>query len=315
MAKAKEPITPFWTEPLNDQPLEDKKVRLKEVSSFWKSPCSYFAQRRLLLATYEENKLLPVNERLEGCPLKDSHIKRKLISQYMETQSLRNAYERLKYENLLPPGKIGEALYGSILNEIMLMIQRTTPDFEDYEPETSKSGTIGEFDLEGRIGPFFGKSIYHFQSSKLKGKHCMEGLILHLFSNAFGPFSGQTETVVGATDESLKFAPIDPSKAEESLGVLLNLYWYGLNQPLPFFPNASLAWLRQTIKHRNKKPAKNALDPVDSARKNWLEKMGGEGTEFATGLFFANDPWELEQTLEINQKVMSIIDETGDFIP
>ena len=234
MAKAKEPITPFWTEPLNDQPLEDKKVRLKEVSSFWKSPCSYFAQRRLLLATYEENKLLPVNERLEGCPLKDSHIKRKLISQYMETQSLRNAYERLKYENLLPPGKIGEALYGSILNEIMLMIQRTTPDFEDYEPETSKSGTIGEFDLEGRIGPFFGKSIYHFQSSKLKGKHCMEGLILHLFSNAFGPFSGQTETVVGATDESLKFAPIDPSKAEESLGVLLNLYWYGLNQPLPF---------------------------------------------------------------------------------
>ena len=42
--------------------------------------------------------------------------------------------------------------------------------------------------------------------------------------------------------------------------------------------------------------------------------MGGEGTEFSTELIYQENPWDLPETLELNELVMGFIDELGEFI-
>ena len=142
----------------------------------------------------------------------------------------------------------------------------------------------------------------------------MEGFILHLFHNLYGPAPGKSKTVVAGIDKSISFAPVSLNRGEEILAQLLEFYFKGLAEPLPFFPNASLAWLEQTIKHESTKKRKNSLEPIDCARKNWENDRGGEGNEFATELIYSKDPWELPGTIELNETVMGFMHELGEFV-
>ena len=69
----------------------------------------------------------------------------------------------------------------------------------------------------------------------MKGKFCMEGLVQHLFNNAFSPFKGRVTTVVGATDKSFRFFPLDETTSKNHLYKLIELYNCGITNPLPFF--------------------------------------------------------------------------------
>ena len=95
---------------------------------------------------------------------------------------------------------------------------------------------------------------------------------------------------------------------------MIGFFKEGIQKPIPFFANASMAWLEQTVNHRTQKARSNSLHPIDFAKKNWINEKGGEGHEFATRLFFKNNPWDLKQTQEINETVMGFVDEIGEFV-
>jgi exodeoxyribonuclease V gamma subunit len=168
--------------------------------------------------------------------------------------------------------------------------------------------------VEGECGQLFKNTLAMIYPSKLKGRHCMDGLIRHLWANAYGPFAGNVETVVAGLDQSLILKPREPAQCISQVSKLIELFREGLTRPLPFFPNASLAWLVQTKKHEEKKPKANAKTPNACAQDSWNSDQGGEGKEFAANLCFSDDPWELEETKQINKTIMEFLDEGGSFI-
>ena len=115
-------------------------------------------------------------------------------------------------------------------------------------------------------------------------------------------------------DQSLILEPREPAQCIGQVSKLIELFREGLTRPLPFFPNASLAWLVQTKKHAEKTPKANAKSPHACAQDLWNSDRGGEGGEFATKLCFPDDPWELEETKEINKSIMEFLGEGGSFI-
>ena len=142
----------------------------------------------------------------------------------------------------------------------------------------------------------------------------MDGLVRHLWENAFGPQAGNVETSVCAVDQTLILKPQASSDCCEQMDTLLGLFEEGMTRPLPFFPNSSLAWLAQTQKQKNKKPRYNAKTPKDMAQDNWNNNRGGEGSEFANKLCFPEDPWEEAETTELNELLMGLMDELGTFL-
>jgi len=316
IALSKEPKFPgeFCPKKLENVSVGSQVVSLKDLAFFWKSPCKYFLENVLLTTTREEKALLPENERLGNSPLQDSSIKRDLITRFLDGENLQNAYQDLRKKNLLPPGQIGKALYASLVGELRGIFDRSPPDFERKTDKTPLDITLHGLNIKGDLGPFYDNTFFLLQGSKLKGKHCIEGFIFHIINNIYGPAPGNSKTLIGGIDKSFQFKSISPNQGQVILSRMIGFFKEGIQKPIPFFANASMAWLEQTVNHRTQKARSNSLHPIDFAKKNWINEKGGEGHEFATRLFFKNNPWDLKQTQEINETVMGFVDEIGEFV-
>ena len=82
-----------------------------------------------------------------------------------------------------------------------------------------------------------------------------------------------------------------------------------------FFPNSSLAWLEQTINHRKRKPTQRSNSPLTCAQIRWSKNSGGEKYDFANKLLYQDDPWQNENTANLNDTIMGLVDELGEFLP
>lgn len=331
LAKPREEQPSFCPEPIVRASEGTETIQLEDLVAFWKGPCAYLLKREFLISTWEEESLLPENERLDACPRKDSSIKTRMIARLTgnesgiagenagldladEEKNGGSLFEDLRREGLLPPGNLGQALNSSLEGEVRVILKRTPIDFKQSDPSVFLTKMVDAVQVEGESGQLFANTLAMIYPSKLKGKHCMEGLIRHLWANAYGPSAGNVETVVAGLDQSLIFEPREPAQCISQISKLIELFREGLVRPLPFFPNASLAWLIQTKKHEEKKPRANAKSPTACARDSWNSDQGGEGKEFATNLCFPDDPWELEETKQTNKTIMEFLGEGGSFI-
>jgi exodeoxyribonuclease V gamma subunit len=314
LTKPREEHPPFCPKPIVRTEQMSATIQLEDLVSFWKGPCSHLLKREFLVSTWEEESLLPENERLDACPRKDSSIKTRMIARLTsQGQTEGSLFEDLRKEGLLPSGNLGLALNSSLEGEVRVILRRTPIDFDQASPSVFLTKNLGPFQVEGESGRLFENTLALIHPSKLKGKQCMEGMIRHLWANAYGPSAGTVKTIVAGLDQTMILSPRDPAQCIEQLVKLHELFQEGLTRPLPFFPNASLAWLIQTDKHRQKKPRTNAKSPNACAQDSWNSDRGGEGKEFATSLCFPEDPWELDETKQLNELVMGFLGEGGSF--
>jgi exodeoxyribonuclease V gamma subunit len=94
--------------------------------------------------------------------------------------------------------------------------------------------------------------------------------------------------------------------AESHLRLLLDRYWQGLSEPLPFFPATSFAWTK--AQHRGK-------DPHEAARQKWEPgfNSSGEGSEPAYRLCFPQDRFAASQAFaELAALFIPILEDLED---
>ena len=102
---------------------------------------------------------------------------------------------------------------------------------------------IENFEIEGKSCPLFDNTQVLFYPSKLKGKNCMEGLVQHLWINSSKEHAGRIQTLISGQDSGLLISKRDAETCRKQLFELINLFFDGLDRPLPFFPNSSFTWL------------------------------------------------------------------------
>ena len=310
-------------------PVQDEgsnRIQLNDLINFWKGPCTYFVKNRLNISTWDDESLLPEHERLDLCPIKDSAIKSRMIDRIIDTPEKRDLigqgfsvenkklHQELIKAGLLPHGTLGDALNASFQGEVQVILNRVPINFNQPSNLFSSVVEIDNIQLEGTCRSIFGDTQGLFFSSKLKGKHCMEGLIRHLWLNSSEEFTGNIKTIIAGKDKSYLLEKRASHQCILQLEKLIELYKQGRNRPLPFFPNSSIHWLDQTQKHKITKPKANAKSPLGCAQSDWNKEQGGEGHEFANQLCYPQDPWENEDTIEMNELIMNILDEEGMFI-
>jgi len=295
---------------------QESPIRLRDLVEFWQNPSAYFIARRIGICIWDQENLLPENERLDASPLEDSKLKNSILNivSEAETSSFNkdDNFEKARKEGLLLPGQLGTSLYSSLHAEVSMLFARSGEDFSLPPKTQSSRGIIRGYEIEGKITAINNKQLI-LSSSKLKGKHCMEGLILHLFANLFGQPEGAFETMICATDRSYILKPPQGNACLEALEDLVNLFAKGRKKPIPFFPNCTLAWMTQAAKlsEENSRARKSELS---CAYQSWSSEFGGEGKEFSNKICFPKNPWKLEETIELNKLVVSHFSKLGGVI-
>ena len=315
MLPKKDP-TPFVSKGLEDLTEDhDSSIGLRDLVKFWQNPSAYFISRQIGICIWDQENLLPENERLDASPLEDSRLKNIILNNASEaeTSSFNEDinFEKARKEGLLLPGQLGASLYSSLHAEVRALLARSGEDFSQPPKTQSSRGIISGYEVEGKITAINNKQLI-LSSSKLKGKHCMEGLVLHLFANLFGQPKGVFETIICATDRTYILKPPEGDACMEALEDLVKLFVEGRKKPIPFFPNCTLAWMTQAAKlsEENSRARKSELS---CAYQSWSSEFGGEGKEFSNKICFPQNPWKLDETIELNKLVVSHFNKLGGF--
>jgi exodeoxyribonuclease V gamma subunit len=170
---------------------------------------------------------------------------------------------------VLPHGSVGKAAFAKLLGEVEAVAARLPPTAGQEPVGREGELALADFVLSGRaeVIPELGQLRYRF--GVVRAVDLIDGWLHHLFLQALPPGASPVGTMLVGTDKVFSFAPVaDP---QGCLTGLLDLYWRGLHQPLPFFP--------ETSREYQERVGRGESQPEALARA--LVKW--EGSEHATG--------------------------------
>lgn len=139
--------------------------------------------------------------------------------------------------------------------------------------------------MKGRIDGIYPHCLVQYRYARAKAKDYVTLWIKHLFFNVSEGHEETGESILIAADGTWRYSPVD--SAMKILEQLANLFLDGLEKPLPFFPETSLAYARATIQSK-----KDQVYAKEKARERWVGNEfnpgSGEGEDDYYQLAFGN---------------------------
>ncbi|MGB8355026.1 MAG: exodeoxyribonuclease V subunit gamma [Chthoniobacteraceae bacterium] len=249
-------------ERLPEPGVEMREVELGGLIQFFANPCKYLVRKRLGINLDLDEGMLEDSEPfvLEG--LGKYQLKQELVTGALEKYSA--TVEQFAARGVLPQGELGAAHFNTVSRAATAFSKRLMPELRGEEPgdPLAVDLQLGVFSLTGRIESIYGERVVHFRCATLKPKDRLRAWISHLARCAVQPGVAHEMVLVGE-DEGVKFSRV--ANAAELLGGLLEIYWQGLMQSAPFFPEISHAYADGVVN-----PSTRArTSPMQKARNAW----------------------------------------------
>ncbi len=262
---------PFLSAPLSAPGPEWRRIDLADLVSFFRHPAKYFVTRRLAARLSDPDALL------EDCePMSLAGLERWQVQQNL-TEVCRSGADReahllaVRATGVLPAGYAGDAALYEVdrkISELMGRVAETKPGAA--RPPIPVLLPIGDWELLGSLDGVHTTGLLRVTGWKLTPKNRLEAWIAHLALNALSRAESRYESLLFATDVTMRITPAPEAGA--LLADLLAIYNEGLRRPLPFFPEASFEYARRTLAPR----AKESSDPVKKAYDKWEEQERGD---------------------------------------
>lgn len=227
---------------LPEPPDSFRQVGLAELVDFFKNPTRFFCRRRLGIQLERECGELPDSENFGLAGLDRFQLGSGILENLISGRGVAADYlVEARRCGVLPHGSVGRAAFARVLADVEAVAAKLPPMVADQE-RSGRDGELhlGDFLLSGLVGlrGDLGQLLYRF--GKVRAVDLIDGWLHHLFLQALPPGVSPAETKLVGTDQVYSFAPVaDP---QGILTGLLALYWQGLRQPLPFFPETSKAY-------------------------------------------------------------------------
>lgn len=239
LAAADKTLAPLVARPLPEAPASFRQVELAELANFFRNPARFFCRRRLGLYLERGEGELPDTESftLEGL---DRYQLGGALLEAMAggREALPELLAATRQLGVLPHGSVGMAAFRRLAADAAALSARLPPQAGAAAREYRECVlTLGGFTLSGQVELLPGIGQFRYRFAAVKAADLIEAWLRHLFLQAATPGSSPVETTLVGTDCTLSFAEV--AAAADRLAGLLALYWQGLRQPLPFFPESS----------------------------------------------------------------------------
>ncbi|MCW8945675.1 MAG: exodeoxyribonuclease V subunit gamma [Sedimenticola sp.] len=259
---------PFIKKRLSEPDASWRQIELNQLISFYLNPVRYLLSRRLGITLAAEDELPDSRDPFEL----DYFSRGKLFERLVEAvQQGRDATEILAVERArgdLPHGVTGDVTFEGLIetvnrfNELLMPLRQST---------TIESVAVnyahGELHLIGQLENVQPNGTLGFSYHKLPDTRLLGLWIRHLVLNVSAPSAVTPISRWLSLDGLSTFNPVED--AETHLNKLLDLYWQGLQQPLPLFPKSARAYV--TLLQQDK-PLDRCLA---KARERWFGGFAG----------------------------------------
>ncbi|MFZ7128031.1 MAG: exodeoxyribonuclease V subunit gamma [Desulfobacterales bacterium] len=239
------PVPPFWETPLSVPEPELKAVDLDTISRFFSNPSRFFLQWRIgvhLPGDQEEEDREPFD--LGG--LERFHLGNELVALDAETTDPEEIYRRSRGQGVLPHGQQGRIAFYDLWTEARQMAERAgLLAGADAGDPVEVNLRLGDFTVAGTLTGCRREGLAIFRYGRMNAAVLLSAWLRHLALCTTRPDIASSGTCVIARFESFRMTPV-PAPAE-CLHAMLDLYWRGLREPIPLYPEASLEYARRIL--------------------------------------------------------------------
>ena len=288
------PAGPFLIAPLADLPPERREVTLQQLADFLRHPARCFLRDRFQLdaprgGTQLEDQEPLLLDRRDGFDVRTDRVAWSLAG-----GDSHSFVARLTAEGRIPPGEAGKLELQEQLqaaDEFLRRLGQPRPG----EP-VPVDLDLAPFRLRGTLHPRADGALLHYRCAKLRAPDALALWIEHLAAQATSGSRAIPDSRLLTDNVTLNLGLVPDPRAV--LRTLLDLYWSGLNRPVPFFPKSSLAFVEAGTKAKTS--SRSRKTPLESAREAWagseIPPTPGEREDSAYRLCFRGvaDPLDAE---------------------
>lgn len=280
--RERQPTQSFFVHALPPAGLEWKTLTLNQLIDFFKQPTAFLLKQRLGVRNLQQSGLLAETEPFRLSGLEKYQLNQFLLGKAIYDHDLTKLHTILEASGQLPHGNIGSYVYDKNQAEVTTFANQ----IKSYTEETPLVGQSFElsladgFQLSGQLSQLWPHYLIHYRYTKLKAKDFLQVWLQHLVLNSLANPSLPTSSLLMGIEKSYQFNPID--NGLEILNELVQLYWQGLQAPLAFFPQASLAFAEA------KEAGKGWKEATQIWQGSYFQEMPGEGEDFYYQLVFGN---------------------------
>jgi exodeoxyribonuclease V gamma subunit len=275
---------PFVPEPLSQPPEAYKTVSLDRLLRFYDNPAAYFLAERLQIRF--NSSIMPLEERepfdIEG--LDGYAMKQEMLNEELQGGDTESLLPLFRSRGLLPPAQYGDRLFMKVLDNVRsfaAVVREKTEASVALSP-IDFDLQLGTFRLTGRLEHISTLFRTQVRCATIKPKDQIRCWIAHLALNVLAEEGYPRQSLLMMQDRVNVYSPLD--NAAFHLERLLDYYWQGLSEPLPFFPGASLGWAMKYGQEEDKR--------LKAALAAWEDgfNIAGEGADAAVKRCFGSEP-------------------------
>jgi exodeoxyribonuclease V gamma subunit len=213
-----------------------RQVSLAELIQFYRNPARVFLQRRFDLKLTETSDELAEREPFALEPFTDGLIGEQALKHLQQESTDDTVQTILRAQGLLPHGKPGELVFEQQMEQVKTLYNKLPKPAEVLTLDLNQ--VFGEFTLVGQVPAVSAEGIQICHFGHLGVWQWVSVWIQHLVLNVCErPKHWPAVTRLYTVDKIWQLTEVTDASAE--LSSLLEGYWQGLQEPLPFFPKCS----------------------------------------------------------------------------
>lgn len=242
--------TEFFEESLLPAEAAWRQLSLEQLIRFFRHPARFLLTERLGVRLRRSDELMD-RESFELDALQASLLRERLLAEHQAGEVLADRLAVHKARGVLPPGQMGEFVYQRLAAECegfadRLMALAATPEPSlQLDVELEYQGL--SFQLIGAVDGVTDVGRVDYRYAEMRGRDWLDFWISHLaFQLCRDPAQpGDSYWLDKKTMHHL--AAMDKNQASARLSELLGLYWRGLHQPLPLFPETAWQYAEKLV--------------------------------------------------------------------
>lgn len=229
---------------------EWKSIDIETLCLFFNHPTRFLLEKRLGLFFGSRASVTDDREYFELSALQRYMVEQNLVNSRLGGMSLTDFRPIQRGMGQLPPGIVGEYMY----DEMSMGAERFARQIEKYTREKIETPLdfqleLSGFKLWGRLSDIYAPGYVHMRYAKRKAKDLLKLWLHHLIYCSLKPEELPDNSFLVCKDRIEKFnRPSNPRKIVETL---LDLYLQGLTEPIHFFPETSLVYVKQAQNEKN----------------------------------------------------------------
>ncbi|MDT8441856.1 MAG: exodeoxyribonuclease V subunit gamma [Desulfuromonadales bacterium] len=249
---ANSPQTPFMAGdlPLPDDDPRRQTVTLGQLVDFVSNPARFFLRQRLNIFLRKEDDTLENQEPFVIDGLTGYQLSQELVERALGGTATEQLFPLWQARGVLPHGQLARPAWANcaataaeLVDAVHEATDTDVPQSREFELQ------IDDLRLVGTLHGLYPNGPVNFRCASIKGKDRLTTWLRHLVTGAVALQDGETpqeSLLLGKENQRRRYAV--PADATALLADLLDIYRQGLLRPLPFFPEAALAWAEAAAK-------------------------------------------------------------------